>query len=335
MISVNSPYNATTAQLSTVPMSGIYWFQLSAGIPANTATNLRLNGLPYSLTIFTNTTNYAADVIVADTIQSVNYTTQLSVSSQQDLLFGSSSGGFMGTSLLGFRLDSIMSPAAFFSVQLTADIPPSSTGTTPCNFDRVLVNVGGGWNPAKFAFSAPYAGNYFISFATSAGAIAGSQLFMAINGVERGTICLCEGCTGAHNGVQIVRGALLMPLTAGDNVTFYAGAGLTIKGSPEGLTNAQGFLYSPQMITPVAWCVTRTSPGWDYYATSGPMVYDSPALINLNNVWYPSSNQAVIPADAGGVYFIDLTTYFCGQAGCGINCNNGNPRKQHSLRSYN
>jgi hypothetical protein len=143
--------------VTSVPDSGVYWFQLAAGVPANTQTNTRLNGLPYPVAVVTSTTNYPYDVMVTDTIQYVNTSTQLTVSkhiqcSAQTTVLG------MGTSVLGYRLDNIMSTQVYFSVQCTATSIP---GNTKITFDRVLINVGNAWSTVNNTFTAPYDGNYF------------------------------------------------------------------------------------------------------------------------------------------------------------------------------
>ncbi len=44
---LNTPYNTTNKLVTSVPDNCVYWFQLSVGVPADTHTNTRLNGLPY------------------------------------------------------------------------------------------------------------------------------------------------------------------------------------------------------------------------------------------------------------------------------------------------
>jgi hypothetical protein len=109
------------------------------------------------------TTNYPDDVMMTDTIQYVNTSTQLTVSNTYSV-FGTKNG-VMGTSLLGFRLDNIMSIQVYFSVQCIAT---SISVKTVITFDRVLINVGNAWSAVSNAFTAPYDGNYFFSFATGA-----------------------------------------------------------------------------------------------------------------------------------------------------------------------
>jgi hypothetical protein len=38
---VYSPYNVTSKTVTSVPETGVYWFQLAAGVPAGTQANTR------------------------------------------------------------------------------------------------------------------------------------------------------------------------------------------------------------------------------------------------------------------------------------------------------
>ncbi len=75
----NSLYSAVTKTVSSVPLNGVYWFQLAAGVPAGIATGITLNGLPYPLVITTTNTAFSDDVIVADTIQYVSTSAVMTV----------------------------------------------------------------------------------------------------------------------------------------------------------------------------------------------------------------------------------------------------------------
>jgi hypothetical protein len=99
--------------------------------------------------------------MVADTIQNVSTSAQLTVTNSYPM-FGTK-GNFTGTSVLGFRLDNIMSDQVYFSVQCTAILNPGFGWII--TFDRVLINVGNAWSTVNNAFTAPCAGTYFFSYA--------------------------------------------------------------------------------------------------------------------------------------------------------------------------
>jgi hypothetical protein len=159
------------------------------------------------------TTNYPDDVMVTDTIQYVNTSTQLTVSNTYSV-FGTKNG-VMGTSVLGYRLDNIMSTQVYFSVQCTAT---SIAANTKITFDRVLINVGNAWSAVNNAFTAPYDGNYFFSFAT--GAPTGSAvmaIYLKLNGATVGAAYVYDNL---HNNYIMSRGATMLKLSANAVVTY-------------------------------------------------------------------------------------------------------------------
>jgi hypothetical protein len=86
--------------LSSLSQPGIYWFQLSAGVPANSGTKVTLNGLAYPLLIYSTATNYPDDIMVADTIQTINTSQRLSVINETPLK--STTDTNLAVSLVGF-----------------------------------------------------------------------------------------------------------------------------------------------------------------------------------------------------------------------------------------
>jgi hypothetical protein len=124
----------------------------------------------------------------------------------------------MGTSVLGYRLDNIMSTQVYFSVQCTAT---SIAANTVITFDRVLINVGNAWSAVNNAFTAPYDGNYFFSFAT--GAPTGSAtmaIYLMLNGATVGAAYVNDNI---HNNYIMSRGATMLQLSANAVVTYQSG----------------------------------------------------------------------------------------------------------------
>jgi hypothetical protein len=217
----------------------------------------------------------------------------------------------MGTSVLGYRLDNIMSTQVYFSVQCTATSINVST-VTP--FDRVLINVGNAWSAVNNTFTAPYNSSYFFSFATGAptGPFA-VIISLRLNGMEVGVAFISDN---VHNNFIMMRSAAMLQLSANAVVTFKTGAGGNC-GSTDGLINAQGFLYSPigGAAAAVAWGLR--SPA----AFVGPVTAVPFGIINVNlqGVWNAATNTVTIPV--AGTYFIDLTAVL---QGSNANCGDGN-----------
>lgn len=317
-VNVNGPYNATSRTLTSLPFTGVYWFQLGAGATANNKVTATLNGLQYPVVVTTSTTNYPADFLVADTIQFVNSTTQLAVANQ-NAVYGAP-GGYNGTSLAGFRIDSVMSTLIYFCVQLTQST--YSTSQAVILFNRVVINVGEGWSATTYSFTVPYSGAYFFSFATAAAPGAGDLIYLNVNGVKKGCICSCDFGPDTHNSMLIVRGALMLQLSANDVIQYTnRGANTLVTGTTDGLTSAQGFLYRPMSSSAgVAWSVALVDSTVNAVGPLSVVPYNV-VLVNIQGAWDAYASKVTIPVS--GNYLIDLTTYVCGSASCG----NGNPRK--------
>jgi hypothetical protein len=279
---LKTPYDTTTKLVTSVPDNCVYWFQLSVGIPNNTKTNTRLNGLPYPVAVVTQNTAYPADVIVADTIQNVSTNIQLTVSNSLPVLgtFNTSNSSYIGTSLLGFRIDNLMSAQVYFSVQCTTSY---SGNAQQIVFDRVLVNAGNAWNTTASKFQAPYTGNYFCSFAAAAPGSEYGGIDLYVNRAWKMKAYVYENAAtyGHHNGIITVRGAAMMSMSTNDVLWFQSFQ--SVYNTTEGLTNAQGFYYSPAggNATAVAWSVSRST------AFSGPisvLAHDT-VFVNMKKVW--------------------------------------------------
>ena len=61
----NTPCNSSTS-LFSVLQSSLYWFQLSAGAPANTKTDYRLNGLNYPAAVYSSVAAYPQSQLTKD-----------------------------------------------------------------------------------------------------------------------------------------------------------------------------------------------------------------------------------------------------------------------------
>jgi hypothetical protein len=315
LTAVNANVSASnTTQSATIADSAVYWFQLTAAVPRHTPSNTRLNGLPFPVVIYTTTTNFPEDVIVTDTIQTINIsTTKLSVSNTYPVFGKPTVNNYIGTSLFGVRLDIIMSEHVYFAVQSTT----SALAHYQIKFDRVLVNVGNAWNRASSAFIAPSAGNYFLTFGCGAAALKRTDFIMQLNGKGVAAVGIFEEGQGQHNGVQMGRYSAMWALTANDVITFTPSS--SVYSSADGLVNAQGMLYSPLggAAVAVAWNVALTKNprdarvcelGYGWSGSTSALPYDH-VTVNLQHAWNNSTSKVTIPV--AGIYFVDLSAYIC------------------------
>ena len=291
-VNYETPYNTSSNTFSVAEQS-LYWFHLSAGVPANSGVNYRLNGLNYSAFVYSSVTAYPQDQLTTDTLQMVPANTLLSVSTVQSLY---SSTSFYETAWFGFRLDNLFNPLIAFGVQLTQAYTTSSAVI----FNRVLVNIGNGYSINDGSFTAPINGVYFFSLTTT------SILCIYINNVD---LRLCGGLNdNAHtsNDLGSARASIMLTLNANDKVQVIPQSNYLINTNQDGFANFNGFLYSPISANKVTWSVSRAA------SASGP--YDNLLFhftnANLAYCWIAAFNNVIIPVS--GVYYVDICSFHCG-----------------------
>ena len=291
----NTPYNTLTNTFS-VTQPSLYWFHLSAGVPAGSGTNFSLNGLNYSAVVYSSAVVYPPDQLTTDTLQYVWPNSKISVSNKQQLF----SSPNLETAFLGFRLDNMFSPLVAFGVQLTQVV--NITGVI--KFNRILVNEGNGYNISEGAFITPVTGSYFFSVTI----LTGTDINIYVNSIanRKLTVCLCDD---AHSSTDQVssRGAVMLALLVNDKVQVYTST--LISTVYDGLFSFQGFLYSPLFGNLIAWSVSRVT------YILGPIDYLPFTVINTNTAaccWNSTFNNVTIPTS--GIYYVDLTFFSCGSA---------------------
>lgn len=64
-INFYGPYDETNDILTSVSQKGVYWLQLAVGVPANSTTDTRLQGLPNPVVVYTSSSVFPNDVMVS------------------------------------------------------------------------------------------------------------------------------------------------------------------------------------------------------------------------------------------------------------------------------
>ena len=290
------------SNMLTFIQSGLYWFHLSAGIPAQTTAHCIINGLNNTVGIIKSNTAYLNDQVTTDGLSWVARGQSLSVVTSNDL-FSSSTGE---TAWLWFKLDTIMQTLVAFYVVKTSATSLLTEGIYMA-YDKVIVNEGNGWNENSNKFFAPASGYYFISFSISTTSGERSYLKLVSDSTPDVIQMNCIYENSAHNGVEIARSAVMIHLNVNDTLASVVGVSFSYAGSQlSSYVYLQGFLYNPSNSPKLAWSVMRKVGSF-----TGPidsLQYDT-VYVNEGNPWNTTTNHVCVPI--AGLYFIDLTTYMC------------------------
>ena len=180
----------------TISQRSLYWFHFCAGVPANTKTNYRLNGLDYPAVVYSSVNGYPGDQLTVDTLQWIKLNATLAVSNEEPLF----SSVNMETALLGFRLDNMFNPL----VALAAQLYNTKQFNGPIIFDCVLVNEGNYYNIHTGVFLKPISGIYFFSVTVSGLAhIMFNKIYCKLS------VCACNDVSKARNKVSN-RGSVIL-----------------------------------------------------------------------------------------------------------------------------
>jgi hypothetical protein len=235
-----------------------------------------------------------------------------------------------GASLIGFNLASVMATQVYFSVRKTSvqTIPKSYPGLAGLvTFDQIAAASARLWDPTSNAVTVTYTGAYFISLTIEVPYISDTYVMIMVNQMGRAMLSVTDyNMTSkwtVKNGIMSGRTACMLQLNANDVLTssvYLMWSGTDLYSSPDGLSNMQAFLYSPQAAIgmPVAWSVASTVHIVGSQSSTDIVGYDL-IEVNIGNAWNSSSNMTIIPVS--GTYLIDVTTCFAEANTCG----NGNP----------
>jgi hypothetical protein len=194
----------------TVKQAGYYMFHFSAGVPAFQRLNMALrNASSTPNIILTHTTFDGVVVTSRDDIQYVNEGQRLYISSDYPLM----SDSMMQTSWSGLRLDGLYSPLILFRAARTT----TQQNIGNVTFDKMLINVGGGWDACNSRFVAPRDGIYFFSWSSASVTNTTHAVSLYLN---NSLLIELPIYSGYYNGSDTATQSALLQLTAGDFVTL-------------------------------------------------------------------------------------------------------------------
>lgn len=246
-------FNLNSHEL-TIPTDGVYFFSLSAGVPANRAVDFSLtfntdNRRPAVLR--THTTGTGIDTMSREAMFRLLRDSKVLVRSGGALY----SDAFKLTSMSAFSIsDTMTNPEYFYVYQ--PDGVFSNIGRMV--FQQVLLNNNNGWNPSTNTYRCPQTGVYVFSFSlfVDPGDIVRSQLHVGNKVYE----LLREHTMHGMNGGDVLSRTVLSTCNQGESVYGNLTGGV-IQGRSELTTGLMGFAYTPDRskATSVYWSMSRNT----------------------------------------------------------------------------
>lgn len=162
-----------------VPVAGAYVVTLRAGSTSSAETvetYLYINSVTTMSHVYTaDTSHVGPDTYTGLSLVNVNADDKIA----EFLITGTLS---TSTIFSGFFYSPFLSPAVAFSVGVSIGGPSMNPPVDPVPYDRVLVALGNGWNPATYRFTAPVGGVYYTHIAIMTAAILKCQMDLLKNG---------------------------------------------------------------------------------------------------------------------------------------------------------
>jgi hypothetical protein len=275
----------------TVKQAGYYMFHFSAGVPAFQRLNMALRNASSTPNIILTHTTFD-DVVVTsrDDIQYVNEGQRLYISSDYPLM----SDGMMQTSWSGLRLDGLYSPLILFRAACTTTLQTIGDVT----LDKMLINVGGGWDACNSRFVAPRDGIYFFSWSSASVTNTIHVVNLYLN--NSATLLIQLAISGGYyNGSDTATQSALLQLRAGDFVTLRSNMG-SLYSDVNYQTSFLGFLYEPIAGNKAAWTLGFIGQAY------GPTTIPFNSLLLLEGItWNSSTRQLTILTS--GAYYLKLS----------------------------
>ena len=216
------------------PISRLYWLHVGVDVGP-------LQGVNTSLSSSRNGTG----LVILSTLSELNGMDrvtrdgiiQLDVGEQMNCFSNSSLSTFWS----GFRLDSLMKPLVAFYVGRTTSWATSNTAVV---YDRIMVNMGNGWNSVSNRFIAPFTGTYYFSLSFGYEAGSSPNFQVVINGALKLYAIVGVG-NAITNGIGIAAKSYMVTMAKDDYLEVRTGSVKSYSDEINLQMTLGGFLYSP------------------------------------------------------------------------------------------
>ena len=281
----------------TVPEDGIYWFQLSVGVPFNELCNVTLiNKSGYALTSINRigTQGNFMDTLSSSVLVQLQVSQELRIISEYDIY----SDWLNQVTWVGFRIDSIMQPLVAFAVTAQSHMAGQSAAT----FTNVSIDT---HNALQLNYDSyfvvPVSGIYYFSYRIDSIGSEEHDLYLCVNMMAYASLH-----STVANGTETTSRSVIMELNHNDRVHLH----LHTPDKQYSTENRQiffaGFLYQPATF----W--SRVI--WSVYMSESQLGYRFPLAfgtidVNEGDGWQANENRFVVPQE--GVYYVQLISLIC------------------------
>ena len=287
-INLNNAFNISESRY-VVPVDGLYLTYLTASIPANVTTDIRLIGSPYTPNILiSEQINCDYTSALREDMQFFYKNTNLWISSDNALY---SNNITFPTSFGGFHLASLLEPLKAFAVRLTR----SHNKLGPIPFNYLAFQTSELWKLERYSFVAPQGGIYYFSL--SVASLAGYPLTVSVRTNNNPIIKLYYDNTNS-NVIETLSQSSLMRLNKGAAVFVELENG-AVYSDIRYQTSFFGFLYEPKL-TKVVWSLLLTAKNFEH---TDPLNFDT-VLVNEGNGWNDLTRTYEVSQN--GYYFINF-----------------------------
>ncbi len=192
------------------------------------------------------------------------------------------------------RLDVLMSPLILFRAARTSPQQIQINGTV--TLDKMLINVGGGWDACNSRFVAPQDGVYFFSWSSASGYGGYGGTHLLRNNV---TLVDSQIGNGFYNGSDTASHSILLQLNSGESISLIVSY-TSVYSDANYQTSLLGFLYEPIFVTKVAWSLAFNG------AAYGPTKIPFNSILLLEGItWNSATSQLTIPTT--GTHYLKLS----------------------------
>ena len=231
-----------------------------------------------------------------DNYETFNRNVMLQVDKDQVIQLQYKAMGPLGLSAWGgFSVSGYMDPLVAFSVARST----SMTSLGLVTYDTEIVNTGQ-FNMDTSTFTTPVDGIYY--FPISAGILTSGvvSVFLRVNNNKVYNLFFSSS---SSSGPETIAGTTLLELDQGDEAILHLREGVIYSSPAELDISMSCFLYSPKMVSPAAWLVSKATYMYDITRLYQRMIFDQTHITRLVEF----INETIVEIPITGVYYLHLS----------------------------